>query len=205
MTTGFLANAKGGEELAALAGVKWPVKISPMDVDYVISDGKKEKIIHPLNIESDIKIADGKVLLEAVIGNKKIPFFSHNSDANIFVLNTHTFSQADFDAVGEVLLCPRQLGLLEVPQTWANTIRSAFNSKLNIALDAPTRVSMQTLKDGSAIIHNYNKTETELTLTTGISVKYFDTLSGKDIPSEGGKLKLKMAPRSRIWLAIVQI
>jgi hypothetical protein len=201
VTAGFLAEAKDGEELAALAGVKWPVKISPIDADYVIADGKKEKLIHPLNIESDMKVADGEVLLEAIIGKKKIPFFSKNSKGNIFVMNTHTFSQADFDAVGEVLLCPRQLGLLEVPQSWANTIRTAFNSNLNIELDAPTRVTMQTLKDGDAVIHNYNKTAVELSLTAKESVKYFDILTGKDIPSENGKLKIKMAPRSRVWVS----
>jgi len=200
MTTGFLANAKGGEELAAMAGVKWPVKISPIDADYVISDGKKEKLIHSLNIESDVKLEGADALLEAVAGKRNIPFLSRNSEGNIFVLNTHTFSQADFDAVGEVLLCPRQLGLLEVPRSWANTIRSAFNSKLNFKLDAPTRVSMQTLKDGSAVIYNYNREATEISLKSGDSGIYFDALSGNDIPTKQGMLIIKMSPRSRIWL-----
>ncbi len=117
-TAGFLANAENGEKLAEMAGIKWPVKISPVTAKYIINDGKSEKIKHGLDLESKIGTTKAKVLLSAKAGSASYPFLTENNfnGTKIFTLNTHTFSQADFDRVGEVLLCPKPLGLLEVPQ-----------------------------------------------------------------------------------------
>ena len=44
LTAGFLANAKDSEIIAELAGLKWPVKISPVKADDVIVNGQIMKI-----------------------------------------------------------------------------------------------------------------------------------------------------------------
>jgi hypothetical protein len=116
------------------------------------------------------------------------------------VINSHTFSQQDFDAVGEVLLCPRQLGLLELPKPWINTIRSAFQSKEMPLLDAPSRVAMQQLADNSLVIHNYNQERTEVQIQLVNTAKYIDAFTGKPINSNEQDHKLTMEPRSRIWI-----
>ena len=141
-------------------------------------------------------IPDGaKVLLET---SGKHPFLVQNK--NLFVVNTHTFSQQDFDAVGEVLLCPRQIGLLELPRSWMNTIREAFSTKDEPVLDAISRVSMQQLGDHSFVLHNYNQEATVINLKLPKDGSYVDGFSGKPLPSTGKNMHLDLAPRSRIWV-----
>jgi hypothetical protein len=203
-TTGFLAKARDGEKLAAMAGIEWPVKISPVTAGSIMHDGKSETIKYGLDLEAKINIGTGKALLNANAGSAIYPFLTENeyNGCKIFTLNTHTFSQADFDRVGEVLLCPRPLGLLEVPQGWANTIRQAFNHPLNLDLKAPARVALQPLGNSGWVIHNYNTAAVNITLTAdGIDGQTFsDGFSGGKITAEGKILTLKMEARSRIWL-----
>jgi len=101
-----------------------------------------------------------------------------------------------------VLLCPRQLGLLEFPKPWINTIRSAFHSVEEPVIDAPSRVSMQQLADRSFVIHNYNQENTTVTIWLAQEADYIDGFTGKQIPSAGKEIRLEMPPRSRIWVKI---
>jgi len=111
-TTGFLAHAKDGKKLAEIAGISWPLVSSPLAADQIIVEGKAETIKYGLDLESDIQLTEGTAKLEARHNSDNIAFLVARE--NIFTLNTHTFSQADFDEAGEVLLCPRPLGLLEI-------------------------------------------------------------------------------------------
>lgn len=147
-------------------------------------------------------VPDGAATLLQAAGAGKNAFMTRNQNGNVFVLNTHTFSQIDFDAVGEVLLCPRQLGLLELPKPWINIMRSAFRSEEHPVIDAPSRVSMQQLSDRSIIIHNYNQESTAVNIQLSRAAGYMDGFTGKSIPAEGNEIKLEMAPRSRIWIKI---
>ncbi|NIA28934.1 MAG: hypothetical protein GWP06_03360 [Actinobacteria bacterium] len=183
-TAGFLANAKDGKKLAEIAGLGWPIRISPMHA--------------PLGLEAKLKTINANVLLSAKVGNGKIPFLTKKD--NVFVLDTHTFSQADFDAVGEVLLCPRRLQLLDISQSWANTIRQVFNSKLGLKLDAPTRVTLQPLGQTGWFIQNYNQKETSVTFSAANAGSFADGFTGEKIESRGGQLHLTLPGRSRIWL-----
>lgn len=183
-TAGFLAHAKDGKQLAEMAGLKWPVKISPMHA--------------PVGLEAKLVTKDARTLLAAKVGRRNIPFLTQKD--NVFVLNTHTFSQADFDAVGEVLLSPRRLALLEISRAWANTVREVFNAKLGLKLDAPTRVTLQPLGDSGWFIHNYNQEETKITFSTSDLGQIVDGFTMKEIKSNGSQLKLTLPRRSRIWL-----
>jgi len=183
-TAGFLANAKDGKKLAEIAGLNWPIRVSPMHT--------------PLGLEAKLKTTNANVLLSAKVGSGKIPFLTKKD--NVFVLNTHTFSQADFDAVGEVLLCPRRLELLEISRSWANAIREAFNAKLGLKLDAPTRVTLQPLGKSGWFIHNYNQKKTSITFSASDLRHVSDGFTMKEIESNGNQLQLTLPPRSRIWL-----
>jgi len=194
MTTGFLANAKEGEKLAQLAGIKWPLTTQQTSSETVIVENKPTQLKIPLSTDYLIITTGASTILQ-ISANQ--PFLTQNK--SVYVINPHTFSQKDFDAVGEVLLCPRQIGLLELPKTWMNTIRSAFHSDGEPILDAPSRVSMQKLMDGSFVIHNYNQEKTAVNIQNGEAIHYIDAFSGKTIPTVGKEIKLEMAPRSRIW------
>lgn len=93
----------------------------------------------------------------ADVNGKKVPVFTINEidGAKVYVLNTRTFSQADYDAVGEVLLPPRQLGLMELPDTAVNTIREAFTLPFGYKMEAPVRVTLQPLGSAQFVIQNY--------------------------------------------------
>jgi hypothetical protein len=199
MTAGFVSNAIGGEKLAQLAQIKWPLTNVPAMTATIISDGNQYKLKFPLYMDYQI-IPDGSTVLLGTSGSPGNPFLVHNQGKTIFVINTHTFSQEDFDAVGEVLLCPRQTGLLELPKPWINTIRSAFHSEEEPVLDAPSRVVMQKLSNQSFIIHNYNAENETVNILLTREADYIDGFSGKPIPSEGKNIRLEMTPRSNIWL-----
>jgi hypothetical protein len=201
MTTGFIANAIGGENLANLAQIKWPLPIVPTVAETIISEGNPQKLKLPLMMDYQL-VPDGAATLLQAAGAGKNAFMTRNQNGNVFVLNTHTFSQIDFDAVGEVLLCPRQLGLLELPKPWINIMRSAFRYENEPVIDAPSRVSMQQLSDRSFIIHNYNQESTAVNIQLSPAAGYMDGFTGKSIPAEGKEVKLEMAPRSRIWIKI---
>ena len=117
-------------------------------------------------------------------------------------MNSHTFSQADFDEVGEVLLCPKPLGLLEMPELWANTFRNEMNKAFGFQLNGKTRICIQPTSEISWVFHNYNKTAEEFEFTkSGLSdLKLVNEFTGEAIETKGDILKLTLPPRSRIWV-----
>jgi hypothetical protein len=163
----------------------------------ILNDSKTDSLKFPLQTDYNLIATDGTVLLQTAL--KNIPFLMQNKSENIALINTHTFSQADFDAVGEVLLCPRQLGLLEVPNYWANQIRLAFHVEESVILDAPARVTFQQLADGSFVLHNYNQSKTWVEIQLPKKAKWIDRFTGNTLKTEGKLVKLEMTPRSRIW------
>ena len=184
-----------------MAGIATPIVSKPMKAQEIITDNQTIKMELPLEMETNLSIGNAEVLLEALAEGIKVPYLTVNKDNNIFVLNTHTFSQTDFDAVGEVLLCPNPLGMLKLPDEWANAIREVFNTPLNLHMDAPVKVSLQTLGNGDVVLHNYNdgKIEARLKVTIG---QYIDVITKKEVPIENGTAILNMPARSRVWLKL---
>jgi hypothetical protein len=199
LTAGFLANVQDDGKLAALAGIAKPVS-NPISVDKILEGDIETMLTRPMDLEAMIDVVDADVILEAVSEGKRVPFLTKSKASGIYVLNTHTFSEADFEAVGEVLLCPRQLGLLNIPQSWANELRAAFIGGQSIQLDAPPRVTMQTLASGDIVIHNYNQTKTEVRLTGMDFEPFFDAFSNVSADIDPQSFAVAMEPRSRIWL-----
>ena len=198
-TAGFLAAVDDRGELSALAGVSKPAT-RQIRADGVEAPEGVVQVERSLDLESPLKILDGEVLLDARHNDLSVPFLTRSKDQRIFVLNSHTFSEADFEAVGEVLLCPRPLGLLDLPRSWANELRQAFNAGVKVDLDAPARVTMQTLGSGEVVLYNYNRKEAEITLKGLADCDHFDLFSNRKISVADGKAKIRMPPRSGIWL-----
>lgn len=199
-TTGFLSHARDGERLAEIAGINWPLDPSPMNAEQILVEGKADSILYGLDLEADIQLAGGKTMLMARDKTGDIPFLV--AGKNTYTLNVHTFSQADFDQVGEVLLCPRPLGLLEIPRSWATTLRGAFLSPLDLRLNAPSRVSLQVLGKKGWMIHNYRREAVSIELGAADleNQVYEDKISGRQHQVAEGLIRLELAPRSRIWL-----
>ncbi len=199
-TTGFLSHVRNGEEFARMAGIQWPINIHPEKVNEVISQDHPDTLETGIIIEADLKTSGASVLLEVLLEGNRIPYLTKSSDENIFVLNVHTFSQEDFDAVGEVLLCPGPLGLMEIPENWANTIREIFNEPLGINMEGPVRVACQPFGENEMMIQNYNPDPVLVRLEIDDSFDYYDALNGSPLTKEGSALKLELPARSRIWV-----
>ena len=205
-TTGFLANTKNGKQIAELAGIEYPIKVTPIKADGIINNGIYETVLQGLDLEGTPILTNGKSLLNAVVDSKQIPFFikSEHETGTVFTLNSHTFSQADFDAVGEVLLCPKPLGLLEIPETWANTIRNEIVKPLNFELLAPTRIVVQPTGNSAFMFHNYNQLKKDFVFVKpGLSeTQLINGFTGDVLPTNGDTLKLSLQARSRMWVKI---
>jgi len=201
-TTGFLAHARDGERLAEIAGIRWPLVSSPLTADQIIVEGKAKDIRYGLDLESNVQTTESSIQLTARYNADDIPYLVNRE--NVYTLNVHTFSQADFDKVGEVLLCPRSIGLLEIPQAWASTIRDAFLVPFGYDFNAPARVTLQPLGTSGWVIHNYNQETTAIDLAAeGISQAIIkDIISGKQVKTDKGRINMEIPPRSRLWLEI---
>lgn len=197
LTAGFLAHAKNDEKLAKLAGIKYPLVPEPVSTLIIQNDGKTDSLKFALQTDYRIEPENVEVVLQTA-GKTTVPFLVRNK--NLAIVNTHTFSQADFDAVGEVLLCPRQIGLIELPKSWVNQLRNAFSIKGNRILDAPSRVAFQKLGDGSFVVHNYNQENTNLIISNENGIQYSDGFSTEPVSGTDKEISLNMPPRSRIWL-----
>ncbi|GMV93518.1 MAG: hypothetical protein AMXMBFR82_32960 [Candidatus Hydrogenedentota bacterium] len=202
MTPGLLAASADAEALAQLAGVSAPVSAEALSAATVSVDGEAFPLYRPLDLGSSLELAGAEAMLTAEVDGQEVPLLTRREidKARVFVLNIRTYSQADYDAVDEVLLPPHPLGLLELPRPVVNALRAAFNAPLGIAFDAVPRITLQTLADGSAVVQNYHDTEQEVALTIADPAALSDTWKIVEPKVEGDTAQWTMAPRSRAWL-----
>ena len=167
-------------------------------------DNKLVAIEHGLDMAALIQPINADVILNGYIDSEPKPFLSKSKNANIFLLNTHTFNQEDFDRVGEVLLCPKPLGLLNIPTSWANILRDVFTLPIDLKIDSPTRTAVQLLGENGYFVHNYNKSDQEIVISSNniLNNTFIDGFTQELIQNEKGKLKLNIKPRSRIWIKL---
>lgn len=201
VTAGFLARAPG---LAELAGVE-PVKLERVSAPAIVVDGEVHDVEHGLELAARLQLAGAEVLLEARDDSGQVPFLTRHEarSGEVFVLNCHTFSLEDFDAVGEVLLSPRPLGLLELPQAAVDRLRAVFTEPLGLEIEAPARVTVQPLGDSALFVQNYNEEPVRVSISAPEGrdgLVYRERFSGKDVQVSEGRLVLEIDPRERCWL-----
>jgi hypothetical protein len=176
MTAGFLDNVVAVEgpdsptyhELAGLS--MGPGTFGPLDAEAIGRPGALVPLDKPLTLAHDLFPETAQVVLKATVKDRTepVPFLTRHvaRGATVYVLNTQTFRQEDFDAVKEVLLAPKDLGLLYLPRAQANILRNAFLEGLGIALDAPTRVTFQPFGT-RYMVYNYNDEPVDIDLNLG--------------------------------------
>jgi hypothetical protein len=200
VTTGFLASLSNGDELAKRAGLTGSVRVASLKTQDIIVNGKQQKLEFPLVLDAEITVGEGTTLLEAAVGNRRIPYLTKNKEGNIVVINAHTFSNEDFEAVGEMLLCPEPVALVHLPREWANVIRHAFNEPLSFTADADARIAIQPFGKDEWMIHNYNAKESIVKLSTIKTGTVVDVLTGEQLPVANGSLNIKLSPRGKVWI-----
>jgi len=179
MTAGFVSKVPG---MAELAGLKGPVALKPMKTD---EEG--------LDLAADLTVDGAEVLLQAPVEGRNVPFLTRRG--NVTVLNTRTFSQADFDAVGEVLLSPRDLGIVHLPEEWLKIIRTAFGHGADWMFHAPARVTCQKLGPSGWVIQNYNDSAAECGFGFAKPVNLQAALTGEPLDR-----LFTLPARGRLWV-----
>ena len=206
MTPGFLYTARS-KALAEAAGVE---SIEKLDLwtsrELVMPAGGRAAYEQGIEVTANVVPTTCDVLLKAVVDGKEVPYLTRLG--KVYVLNTWTYSQADFDAADEVLLAPRPLGIIDLPRDWVNAIRGAFLNDLGLQLDAPVRVTFQPFADESgAFLYNYNLEPVTIRLT-GKAASDWALASGDalgvELEGEGDGYKLALPARTGAWLRLGQ-
>jgi hypothetical protein len=208
-TTNLLIASPDGDKLARMVGVRPDIQSKPTRARLMQESGKANVAI---DLESPIegKAVPGNVLCTS--GDKQLALLTINETSlgRTYLLNTHTYSQADFDAVGEVLLCPRPLGLLGINGPALSTLRKVFGST---AFEGPSCVTYHPFDSsgsGNCVIQNFNDKTVNVTVTVNTqkdkSNKFVEAFSGKPIgvhsTDSGNRTALNMTipARSRVWI-----
>jgi hypothetical protein len=136
-----------------------------------------------------------------------------NGGRRISLLNSHTYSQTDFDAVGEVLLCPRPLGLLSIEEPALSGLRGAFGDISSPVFDGPASVTFHPTHRSDRngfVVQNFNDQDVNVAVRLprppGSRVRFEDRLSGERIPARAGDvvgqvvLDMPVPARGRRWV-----
>jgi len=200
MTRGFLSTMASRDRTPATSASEADLS----KAEAIIFNGERIPVDPPLNLAKGPDSAAAVSLLTAFDGRDAVPFLTRATvgKGTVHVLNTYTYTQEDFDAVGEVLLAPQPLGLMNVPPEWAGTIRRAFIEPFGYEFTAPARVTFQPLGETGCFIQNYRNepAQFELVLPKALDGTVINGLTGKPIPTNGRTIRGTLAARDRIWV-----
>jgi hypothetical protein len=192
-----------------MAGIETAPRSEPIRARLAQESGNDDVTI---DMESPLECQAEPGNIVCTSGNEQYVLLkvSNSPEGRVVLLNTHTYNQADFDAVGEVLLCPRPLGLLEMQKPALSILREAFGST---AFDGPASVTYHpfgSLASGDCVIQNFNDEAAEVTLTLPIEEsepgQFVDAFSQERIAVRAARtennivLELPIPARGRVWV-----
>jgi len=203
VTTNLLIAWPQGKELATAVGVDPDLESAPTRA--VCHTGAGEVAI---DLEAPIEVTPHAGDVICTDGTRQLLLL--RTAGNLSLLNTHTYNQADFDAVGEVLLCPRRLGLLSMKGTALSALRTAFSGGNRPVFEGPAGVAYHPFarsKGGVCVVQNFNDEPVEISLVLPAEgVRFVDRFSGRPIPlhstpsGAGKRLDIAMGARGRVWV-----
>jgi len=189
-----------------MIGIELDIQSKPTRAS-LMQESKNSNVTIDLETPIEGKAEPGNILCTS--GDKQLALLtvSETPRGRIALLNTHTYSQADFDAVGEVLLCPRPLGLLGINGPALSAIREAFGGT---AFEGPACVTYHPFGSGNCVIQNFNDKAVNIAISVNIekdkSNKFVEAFSGKSIgvhsTGSGNRVALNMLipARKRVWI-----
>jgi len=210
VTTSLLVALPQGSELARMVGVDATLRSSPTRARCLAAPTEAfidlEAPIETAARPGDIACtASGKTLL--LLRTVTAP------GGEISLLNTHTYSQADFDAVGEVLLCPRPLGLLSLDGPPLSALRRAFRAGTEPILDGPSGITLHPLSDPTDpgfVVQNFNRRDVSISVRVEVGpggpTNFTDRFTGKRLSSRATDARTAVAvdltipARGRAWI-----
>ncbi len=206
LTAGFLNTCKD-EKLANMAGVRLPIALDKVISSRVRMDGEVFNVTEPLTLAATLQNESATVLVDCEAGGQYVPFLTVKpwKNGKLVVLNSHTFSQKDFDAVDEVLLAPKKVGMLYVPSVVADKIRSTFLAGLGLEMIAPARVTLQPVREGEWFVQNYTSeaAKVRLQLPAAAAKVYRPVFKETVVENKDGYISMTLPARGRAWLRAV--
>ncbi len=208
-TAGFLRKLPANARLLKSAGVqllRGPEET--LETRRLSVEGRNYDLAEPLRLEARLQTTSAQVLVEAEIGDALVPFltvFSPPVGGKLAVLNSHTFSEADFQAVNEVLLAPRPVALLELPEAVLAAVRNVFLPTGHLRLVGPARVALHAFASGDVVVCNFNGEPVNV-LLEGVPVQDAQLVGLETAKSwlrvAGGSVHLRLGARSHVWLKL---
>ena len=145
-----------GRDGVALAGVNVSQTAQPAKAAEVMWNGSSVALAAPLDVEGEIREHGATVLMRARIDASQVPLVTSRSigKGRVMVWNLRTFSEADFEKVGETLLPPRPLALSDLPEELSNELRRLALDPLGVRLEAPAGVAYY-MMGGAHCLYNF--------------------------------------------------
>jgi hypothetical protein len=205
-TTSLLIISPDGNKLTSMVGIATDIQSKPTRARLL---GKSNTMI---DLESPIEAKDVPGNIVCTSSDKQLALLTVNetSEGRVTLLNTHTYSQADFDAVGEVLLCPRPLGLLEINSPALTALRQAFGGTTFNGPCCVTYHPFDSAGPGNCVIQNFNDKTANIAISINAeknkSNRFIDAFSGTPVSisstESGDRIVLNMIipARDRIWI-----
>jgi len=211
ITVNLLLALPESREIARMLDVDLPLQSRPTRAALQDGDVGPQASVS-IDLECPIEAGNGDVACHA--GGKDLLLLRtrHAAKGGAALLNTHTYSQADFDAVGEVLLCPRPLGLLSIRAAALSALREVFRAAGVPVLEGPTCVTYHPFGGvGEAcVLQNFNDEDAHVAITmsppAGKRTRFTDRFSGRSIDanvheSDGtARLRIGIPARGRVWV-----
>ncbi|HPC93946.1 MAG TPA: hypothetical protein PLU87_03325 [Sedimentisphaerales bacterium] len=182
LTTNLLIAWPPGRELAAEIGVNPDFRSAPTHAACGTESESADVIL-----ESPIEVTPRPDDVVCLSEGRRLLLL--RTAGNLSLLNTHTYDQADFDAVGEVLLCPRPLGLLSLREPALRAFRTAFAGGRPPAFAGPASVTYHPFADakpGDCVLQNFNDRAVEVSLM---------------LPQDEVRRTFTIPARDRVWIA----
>lgn len=158
VTPAFVRRA--GPAAARLAGVETGAVGEPKSTSEMRIGSQAIPLQAPFQLDAALRAPGSRGLIEARIDEQSIPVLTsrRTGGGRVLVLNTRTFSEADFGRTGEWLLAPSQLGLPQLPQVLADHLRDTLMRPLEVRLQAPSGVSLSLFRNGSCLYNFLDQT-----------------------------------------------
>ncbi len=182
VTTNLLLAWPPARELTSVVGIDFDFASAPLRATYRTEGGDIE-----IDLEAPIEVTPRTGDVVCADGARQLLLL--RTAGNVSLLNTHTYDQADFDAVGEVLLCPRPLGLLSLGEPALTAFRTAFAGGKPPAFEGPASVTYHPFADasrGDCVLQNFNDRAVKVSLT---------------LPQDRVRRTFTIPPRDRVWIA----
>lgn len=165
-TPGLLSAAADGEALSRMAGVAWPRELAPQQAGQVRIAGEDLAVARGLDLATRLVPGAARIVLAAVVDGEAVPLLTEQEKdgCRMLVLNLRGYGAADFEATGEYLLSPRELGMLDLPTPVCNVLRRAIAGVLVGDTQLPARTTLHLLGDAGCFVQNFNTESVEISL-----------------------------------------